>query len=117
MTEKDVWDDAHLKKLIDILREEVPNGNRLLGHLSKKGWKNVLEKWEARTGKKYPKDKFKNKWDAIKNEYTWFMELKNEATGLGWDDAKRTVDCSKEWWDEHIKVGLAILFFIWHGSI
>ena len=45
------------------------------------------------------------------------MELKNEATGLGWDDAKRTVDCSKEWWDEHIKVGLDILFFIWHGSI
>ena len=117
MTEKAVWDDAHLKKLIEILREEVEKGNRPLGYLNKRGWENVLEKWEARTGKKYPKDKFKNKWDAIKNEYTWFMELKNEATGLGWDDAKRTVDCSKEWWDEHIKVGLAILFFIWHGSI
>ena len=117
MTEKAMWDDAHLKKLIEILREEVEKGNRPLGYLNKKGWETVLEKWEARTGKKYPKDKFKNKWDAIKNEYTWFMELKNEATGLGWDDAKRTVDCSKEWWDEHIKVGLAILFFIWHGSI
>ncbi|XP_037418469.1 L10-interacting MYB domain-containing protein-like [Triticum dicoccoides] len=103
MAEKAVWDDAHLKKLIEILREEVEKGNRPLGYLNKKGWANVLEKWEARTGKKYPKDKFKNKWDAIKNEYTWFMELKNEATGLGWDDAKRTVDCSKEWWDEHIK--------------
>lgn len=102
MTEKAVWDDAHLKKLIDILREEVSNGNRPLGYLSKKGWKNVLEKWEARTGKKYPKDKFKNKWDAIKNEYVWFMELKNEATGLGWNDAKGAVDCSKEWWDEHL---------------
>lgn len=32
----------------------------------------------------------------------FFMELKNEATGLGWDDAKRTVVCSQEWWDEHV---------------
>uniref|UniRef100_A0A8R7R6H4 Myb/SANT-like domain-containing protein n=1 Tax=Triticum urartu TaxID=4572 RepID=A0A8R7R6H4_TRIUA len=57
MTEKAVWDDAHLKKLIDIFREEVENGNRPISYLNKKGWKNVLEKWEARTGKKYPKDK------------------------------------------------------------
>ena len=117
MTEKAVWDDAHLKKLIDILREEVSNGNRPLGHLSKKGWKNVFEKWEARTGKKYPKDKFKNKWDAIKSDYIFFMVLKNEATGLGWDDAKRTVVCSQEWWDEHVAVRVALpnlYFFIWH---
>ncbi|CAD6266454.1 unnamed protein product [Miscanthus lutarioriparius] len=38
----------------------------------------------------------------MRKEYTWFMELKNAATGLGWDDAKQTVDCSKEWWDEHL---------------
>lgn len=67
MSEKAVWDDARLKKLIEIFREEVENGNRPLGYLTKKGW-NVIEKWEARMGKKYPKDKFKNKWDAIKND-------------------------------------------------
>lgn len=71
MTEKVVWDDARLKKVIEIFREEVENGNMPLGYLTKKGWKDVLEKWEARTGKKYPKDKFKNKWDAIKNDYVF----------------------------------------------
>ena len=79
--------------------------------LTPKGWKNVIEKWEARMGKKYPKDKFKNKWDAIKNDYVFFMELKNEASGLGWDDAKRTVVCSQEWWDEHVVVSVATFLF------
>ncbi|XP_051221354.2 uncharacterized protein [Lolium perenne] len=31
------------------------------------------------------------------------MELRIAATGLGWDDAKQTVDASKEWWDEHLQ--------------
>ncbi|XP_066380810.1 uncharacterized protein [Miscanthus floridulus] len=38
----------------------------------------------------------------MKKEYTWFMELKNSATRLGWNEAKRTVECSKEWWNEHL---------------
>jgi hypothetical protein len=32
------------------------------------------------------------------------MEFKNLATGLGWDEAKQTVVCSQEWWDEHLVV-------------
>ncbi|KAL6894624.1 hypothetical protein ACP4OV_008722 [Aristida adscensionis] len=38
----------------------------------------------------------------MKKEYAWFMELKNSATGLGWDDAKQTVDCPPSWWNEHL---------------
>jgi hypothetical protein len=32
------------------------------------------------------------------------MELKNYATGLGWDAAKGAVDCPQDWWDEHLAV-------------
>lgn len=43
-------------------------------------------------------------------EYTWFMEFKNCATGLGWDEGKQTIDCSKEWWNEHhaVKYGVIV---------
>jgi hypothetical protein len=41
------------------------------------------------------KKQLKNKWDNMKKEYTWFMKLKNTATGLGWNEAKQTVECSK----------------------
>jgi hypothetical protein len=50
----------------------------------------------------------------MKKEYTWFMKLKNFATGLGWDEAKQTVDCSKEWWDEHLVVRTKLSLLIIH---
>jgi hypothetical protein len=40
------------------------------------------------------------------------MEFKNLTTGLGWDEAKPTVDCSDEWWDENLAVsGIIELWF------
>ena len=66
-----VWDDANLNKIIEIFREEVENGNRPIGYLTETGWKNALEKWEARTGKHYPSDRLKNMWDAIKDDYVF----------------------------------------------
>jgi hypothetical protein len=33
----------------------------------------------------------------MKKDYTVFMELKNAATKLGWDDANQTVDSSSMW--------------------
>jgi hypothetical protein len=41
---------------------------------------------------------------VFKKEYTSFMEFKNCVTALGWDEAKRIVVCSQEWWDEHLAV-------------
>jgi hypothetical protein len=38
-----------------------------------------VEKFEARTGKKLTKTQLKNKWDSMKKEYTWFMELRIAA--------------------------------------
>jgi hypothetical protein len=46
----------------------------------------------------------KNKIDTLKKDYTFFMEFKNLATGLGWDEAKQIVDCLDELWDEHLDV-------------
>ncbi|PNT75998.1 hypothetical protein BRADI_1g42753v3, partial [Brachypodium distachyon] len=72
-------------------------------YLNNKGWKNLEDKFAAKTGKKLAKTQFKNKWDNMKQSYTWFMELKNAANGLGWIDATNIVDASKEWWDEHLR--------------
>ena len=77
-------------------------------------------KYQEKTGLKQTKKQLKNKLDNMKKEYTWFMELKNSATGLGWNEAKQIVDCSKEWWNEHLAVSsipplfiIHVLMFIW----
>ena len=76
--------------------------------------KNLRSKYEEKTGLKQTKKQLKNKLDNMKKEYTWFMELKNSAISLGWNEAKQTVDFSKEWWDEHLDVKYVPLLSIIH---
>jgi hypothetical protein len=52
--------------------------------------------------------KFKNKWDSLKRNYTIFMELKNVATSIGWNEDKQIVDASNEWWEEHLVVSVSL---------
>ncbi|CAD6343209.1 unnamed protein product [Miscanthus lutarioriparius] len=80
MAERADWSGANLRHFIDICKGEIEAG------FNRASWEKLVDKFEEKNRK----------------EYTWFMELKNAATGLGWDDAKQTVDCAKEWWDEHL---------------
>ena len=116
MGDKADWSDFFLKHLIDICKGEIEAGNRPLGLFTSTGWKNLVSKFEERTGGKRTKIQLKNKLDNIKKEHGWFMEFKNYATRLGWGAAKGTVDCPQEWWTEHLAVrtelSLLIFFFI-----
>ena len=115
MTDKADWCDANVRHFIDICKGEIEAGNRSLGLFTRTAWKNLVTKYEEKTRLKQTKKQLKNKLDNMKKEYTWFMELKNSATGLGWNEAKQTVDCSNEWWDEHLAVRTVYCpFFIYN---
>jgi hypothetical protein len=90
--------------LFDACKEEIEAGNRPNGQFTSTGWKNFVSKFAQKSGDKRTKKQLKNKLDGLKKEYSAFMEFKNLATGLGWDEAKQTVVCSQEWWDEHLAV-------------
>jgi hypothetical protein len=87
------------------------------GCFTRNGWKKLEEKFFVRSGLKLVKSQLKNKLDNTKKDYTVFMELKNAATGLGWDDANQTIDCSNTWWEEHLAVSpsqIVVIFFLVH---
>ena len=88
MADKADWCDANVRHFIDICKGEIEAGNRPLGFFNRTGWKNVISKHEEKTGQKLTKKQLKNKWDNMKKEYTWFMELKNSETGLGWNERR-----------------------------
>jgi hypothetical protein len=115
--EKAVWDNTNLKHFIGICKEEIGVGNRPNGCFTRNDWKNLEEKFFARSRLKLVKSQLKNKLDNMKNDYTEFMELKNAATGLGWDDANQTVDYSNMWWDEHLAVSPCQIVVIFPWSI
>ncbi|TVU06715.1 hypothetical protein EJB05_49943, partial [Eragrostis curvula] len=85
---------------------EIDAGNRPMGKWTSTGWKNLVVKYHEKTGLNQTKEQLKNKLDYMKKEYTWFMELKNSDTGLGWNEAKQTVECSNDWWNEHLAKGI-----------
>jgi len=115
MADKADWCDTNVRHFIDICKGDIEAGNRPLGLFTRTAWKNLVTKYEEKTGLKQTKKQLKNKLDNMKKEYTWFMELKNSATGLGWNEAKQTVDCSNEWWDEHLAVRTVYCpFFIYN---
>jgi hypothetical protein len=80
--EKSVWDDANVVHFITICKEDISNGNRPLGFFSSTGWKNFVEKFEAKIGKKLTKLQLKNKWVNIKKECTWFCMTPDVFTTL-----------------------------------
>jgi hypothetical protein len=114
MVENVVWDNTNLKHFIDIWKEVIGVGNRPNGCFTRNGWKNLEVKFFARTRLKLVKSQLKNKLNNIKKDCTVFMELKDAATGPGWDDANQTIDCSNTWWDEHLAVSpcqTVVIFF------
>ena len=100
---KAVWDAYRTRVFCDICMEEVNANNRDGACLSRKGYENLETIFFEKVGEKLIKKQFKNKWDALKKDYTGWMELLN-ATGLGWDPVTKTMDADDDWWKTHILV-------------
>ncbi|RLN28547.1 hypothetical protein C2845_PM05G17810 [Panicum miliaceum] len=96
------WGDGFVRHLFDACKEEIEAGNRSTGIFTTTGWKNVVSKFAQKSGDNQTKKQLKNKLNVLKKEYSTFMEFKNCATCLGWDETKQTIVCSREWWDEHL---------------
>ena len=65
-TAKASWDAYATRVFCEICKEQVLAGNRPGHTLSAIGYKNLQEKFTARTLRHYSHDKLKNKWDALK---------------------------------------------------
>lgn len=92
------WDSFGHKAFCEICKEEVGAGNRPVSYLNKTGYKNLQQKFLARTGRNYERKQFKNRWDFLKKEYGHWVAFRQAATGQRWDSTLGTVDADNEWW-------------------
>jgi hypothetical protein len=63
-----VWIEKMLEDYLDICITEIHAGNRLGTHFHKTRWKNVINKFNKKTGKQYCYKQLKNKCDSLKKE-------------------------------------------------
>ncbi|XP_004499412.1 L10-interacting MYB domain-containing protein-like [Cicer arietinum] len=92
------WDDTKTEPFLKICIEEIEAGNRPDTHFSKEGWKNITEKFQKRTNYGYDRTQLKNRWDALKREFSSFAKLVKNHIGVGWDHDKQTVQADDECW-------------------
>jgi hypothetical protein len=91
---------------------EIKAGNRPLGTLNARGYKNLGEKFFARTGKNYTQKQLKNRWDNLRILYNFWKSLWTN-TGLGRNPELGTVSASDEWWETNTKVSnLACVYLL-----
>ena len=106
------WDKESTQIFCEICKDECELGNRPLGFLTTAGFHNLEEKFFSRTGRRLNKRQFKNKWDQMKKDFGQWQELRNCATGLGWNDRLRTIEADDDWWTAHLQVRYAYMFVL-----
>jgi hypothetical protein len=114
------WDPTAAKIFNEICVEQVLANNRPQGCLNNKGYANLIAQFNERTGRNYNRSQMKNRWDALKNDYTTWKTLLLAASGLGRDPRTGSIAADDGWWKEKIEVcnvvlGSVILYF--HGLI
>ena len=105
------WSDENTRIVCELFAEEVKAKNRSGTHLNKIGYTHVIAKFKEITGIDYDKLQFKNKWDNLRIDYTNWKNLLKE-TGLDWDNERKTVKASEEWWKKAIKVRIQLMLHI-----
>ncbi|KAI9081834.1 hypothetical protein K1719_036096 [Acacia pycnantha] len=98
------WNDSNTETFLKVCVEEIEAGNRPHTHFNKDGWANLVDKFNNITGKNYDKKQLKNRWDALKYEFSMWARLVENETGLGWDSVKNTIMARPEWWEAKGKV-------------
>jgi hypothetical protein len=65
---KVVWTEKILEDYLDICITKIYIGNRPGTFFNKTGWKNVINKFNEKTGKQYCYKQLKNKLNSLKKE-------------------------------------------------
>ncbi|XP_048426386.1 L10-interacting MYB domain-containing protein [Pyrus x bretschneideri] len=105
--ENDLDDKANWPKpiegyFISMLYEETKKGLQT-NTLEKNQWDAIDMKLFDKYGKRYTREKLKQKYNRLRKIHRKFAKLVNH-TGMGWDPVANTVQASDEVWAAYIKI-------------
>lgn len=106
------WNDEHVTLACELMAEQVTRGNRPNTHLNSVGYTEVSNRFLQLTGISLSKTQIKNKWDKLKVDWIIWLKLKRRQTGIGWNNATKTIDMENEWWKKAKTVSVVELSVI-----
>ncbi|KAL5704234.1 hypothetical protein ACHQM5_022687 [Ranunculus cassubicifolius] len=97
------WIPELHQQFIYLCIDLVQKGHRPGSHLNKTGYKLLCEEFFKRTGKDYGKTQMKNHWDQTKEQWKYWVNLRDNITGAGYDHELKTFTAGKDFWDDWFK--------------
>ncbi|KAH9811121.1 Myb/SANT-like DNA-binding domain-containing protein [Melampsora americana] len=93
--------------ILQSLLEQANDGLRVENVFKKEAWVTVAKAFNKLYHEDYEITALKNHYNSQRTLYKTFDALKN-YTGAGWDDEKKMVIASDEWWK--IKIAVSVSF-------
>ncbi|XP_042519284.1 uncharacterized protein LOC122093101 [Macadamia integrifolia] len=97
-----LWNASELNKFINLMIDNVRNGQKSNSTFSKVWWNNIKAGLEPTFQRPFRKEQLRNKMNKLRGDYTSFRRLL-ETMGFGWDSNTRTATAADSVWENTIK--------------
>ncbi|XWS65897.1 hypothetical protein CRYUN_Cryun05aG0153000 [Craigia yunnanensis] len=99
---KATWTPALHEIFVDLCLEQTLKGNKPGTHFTKEGWRNIVDRFQKRTGSRYDKKQIKNHWDITQKQWkTWYRLIGDNS--MRWDPETYTFGASDEDWTNYLE--------------
>lgn len=96
------WTSALTKILVDLLVEQVYQGNKRNKSFDKKAWECVCEDFREKTGLTWDNEQLKSRYATLRKQYVIIKSLLDHGD-FKWDQATGNIVATDEAWDCYIK--------------
>lgn len=97
------WTSALTKVLVDLLVDQVRQGNKRNKSFDKKAWECVCEDFREQTGLTWDNEQLKSRYAALRKQYVIVKSLLDHGD-FQWDQSTGVIMATDEAWDGYIKV-------------
>ena len=104
------WQPPMDRYFIDLMLDQVQNGNRVDGVFRKQAWMEMIASFNAKFGFDYGMDILKNRYKTLRRQYNVLKNLL-DLDGFAWDDTRQMVIADDYVWQDYIKVCVVL---VWH---
>ncbi|TYJ21214.1 hypothetical protein E1A91_A08G049800v1 [Gossypium mustelinum] len=96
------WKPPMDRFFIDLMLEQLQNGNQIDGVFCKEAWTEMIASFNAKFGSNYDVDILKNRYKTLRRQYNVIKNLL-QLDGFAWDDDRQMVIADDSVWQEYIK--------------